>query len=273
MRVKYCADGVKREMKKVFIFVLTAFILAAATGCGIPNWEANDHLYYLTAYNIFSTENLGHGEWLQEGKLLETDAYGRELYLYRRGFWHSLGFYDSLCIYGICQSYDADQEYVYAYEDMFYIMGESADAFSEEEIEALKAANDWGLPLDETKMTYTDVNRGWEGFARQPSDKAQESIKKHLYRSDRDGYYWDRVEYDSAKDRLLYWVAQYDQEDRNLEKRFYFLITDAEGELIPGLMPEEIEDLYHYQAQLHRLKLQSGWDFSSAPPAAQNTSE
>ncbi|MBO5790774.1 MAG: hypothetical protein J6R40_06410, partial [Clostridia bacterium] len=76
---------------------------------------------------------------------MERDAQGRELL----EFSYDNAFMDDAIktAYVICQKYDDD--YVYYYEDFAYML-----EFSEtDSIEALKERNNWGKPLDESKMS------------------------------------------------------------------------------------------------------------------------
>ena len=76
-------------------------------------------------------------------EIVERDSAGRILYLYTTQNIIS----DSVeSVYVICQKYDS--RYVYFYEDICYAVGDS----DEENIEALKALNDWDKPLNDDKM-------------------------------------------------------------------------------------------------------------------------
>ena len=79
---------------------------------------------------------------------IEKDEYGRVLYLYRGYCGLAKEDKEILIIY---QKHDDD--YVYYYEDICYMFA----APSTENIESIKAINDWGCPLDESKMSRRRV--------------------------------------------------------------------------------------------------------------------
>ncbi len=75
---------------------------------------------------------------------VETDDFGRMLVEYRG---HSEISYQVETAMVILQKHD--EERTYYYEDLCYIIGE----YTEQQLEKLKADNDWGKPLDEEKMS------------------------------------------------------------------------------------------------------------------------
>ena len=84
-------------------------------------------------------------------------------------------------ILAICQK--ADDEYVYFYEDNCYLL----HGYTQEDIETLKESNDWGSPLDESKMSRRSSKTSIDLFligdtniAPIDMDKLKEQVMKEL---------------------------------------------------------------------------------------------
>jgi len=80
--------------------------------------------------------------------VLETDAYGRVFYEYTT---KNIISEQQETFYVICQSVDGD--YVYFYEDLCFHQNDAETA----EVECLKAQNDWGMPLNQDKMSVRKI--------------------------------------------------------------------------------------------------------------------
>lgn len=103
---------------------------------------------------------------------IDRDEYGRVLFLYR-GYCELIKKEEAeiLIIY---QKHDDD--YVYYYEDMCYMFATP----SSENINIIKERNDWGIPLDESKMSRRQVRVSFGGYLRPMSDLKEWKIKQIL---------------------------------------------------------------------------------------------
>ena len=130
-------------MKRVCISVLIIVLIASMfSGC---NSEISEDMT-LAVCGSYAVPGMFCNE-LKGGtfscEIVERDSAGRILYLYTT----KNAISDSVeSAYMICQKYDS--RYVYFYEDICYAVGDS----DEENIEALKALNDWDKPLNDDKM-------------------------------------------------------------------------------------------------------------------------
>ena len=140
--------------KTISLFLILCLLLS---GC-LP--KLAPRLGRLKCYDVSKIveNNLPYGggaisrDWVE---LLDTDAYGRKLYRY----------FNDYCHYRLIQQ-KVEEPYTYYYEDWCYIVrSRNMPEFTEDEVNALKEANDWGKPLDESKMTqlnYVDPLPGFE---------------------------------------------------------------------------------------------------------------
>lgn len=92
-------------------------------------------------------------------KLLETDNYGRNLFIYEMGL-------SPISALLIVQK--TEEPFVYYYEDHCYMIQESGpDNFSAHDIDVIKSNNDWNKPLDEDRMmaiNYKDIRPDCENI-------------------------------------------------------------------------------------------------------------
>ncbi len=90
--------------------------------------------------------------------LIETDDYGRSLYLYS-----CVGYCAYLVILQKCDKNTIYDFKIYWYDDCWRCKDDNKDdnagGFSAEEKEALKDSNDWGKPLDTSKMNMAQIYR------------------------------------------------------------------------------------------------------------------
>lgn len=81
-------------------------------------------------------------------EVLERDSYGRILYSY--SCYNIVTGKDEVAI-AICQK--ADNDFVYFYEDICYLIGKHDDS----DIDELKTTNDWESPYDDSKMSRRKI--------------------------------------------------------------------------------------------------------------------
>ena len=121
----------------------------------------NPELYTVAIHNFLGSEGCGsNGEIPVSSQLgiIETDSYGRVLFYYHEGI------IKEGCGYGISQK--TQDGYVYFYQDDCVIPADDdwnyrevthEEWFTEDELAAFKARNDWNQPLNELKCTKEQI--------------------------------------------------------------------------------------------------------------------
>lgn len=95
-------------------------------------------------YAIPGVQNEPHS---RHSKFIETDNYGRTLFLF------SSGSPNALCILQ-----ESDEKYVYYYGNVsFLIDSYNYNMYNPDELDALKEANDWDEKLDDSKMIKREL--------------------------------------------------------------------------------------------------------------------
>lgn len=134
---------VGRRMRRVkVVSLILILIMVVCTGCGKK--YLGDSLAVCGSYAVpgmFCFELKG-GTYSYE--VLEEDVYGRILFLYTT--YHCVTDQEETAVV-ICQS--MDQDYVYFYEDICWMIGE----YTEDDIAILKEQNDWEKELNVDKMS------------------------------------------------------------------------------------------------------------------------
>ena len=179
--------------------------------------------------------------------IIESDSQGRILFSYTTS---SIITQKEETAIIVCQAIDSD--YVYFYEDQCYLLGEVTD----EDIEKLKAHNDWGEELDFKKMArrtiaisfdlflITDSNLYYNDILSAISDEFQipESDIKVVCFLDK-----------SPSGQELNWVEI--QKENSTQK--YYMIINTDYELWYVEVDEDDTDL----STVVTFKQDSGWDY------------
>jgi len=155
-------------MKKTLVLLLSVFLLLASlgflSGCGYEGYSG-DHLdLYTVAINSVLWNN-GHSFSADrytdsQIEILDEDRYGRTIFTYYEKYYAGGGISFSALI--ICQS--SNEKEVFYYEDVNYIVKEQKHTpnlkeYEKEEIEQLKAANDWNREIDYDKCIKKEITR------------------------------------------------------------------------------------------------------------------
>ncbi len=152
-------------MKKMYllVFLLVINLLSCTQNTEAYIYHGKDLGLYTEAINSllwtngysFSTDFVKDSEI----EIIEEDAYGRILFLYREKYFSGADISFSSLL--VCQKSAADK--VYYYEDINFIILEqelytsTLKEFSKNEIDILKIINDWNQELDLEKCIYKDV--------------------------------------------------------------------------------------------------------------------
>ncbi len=187
---------------------------------------------------------------------LEEDDYGRILYAYRTPFKDIYPFFATAVI--IMQKFENDQ--VYFYEDsFFFIYDYPVNNLSEidvdsQKINELKVLNDWGEPLDESKMSKRTVTVRPNFSIEKERPELSEHQMTHLEAN---------VRAEIGHDEFDMWFRDYDNESRELyfvnagEGEYYFVIVSS----CEYYSLVKIDDIFDYLGQLSELKRSSGWNY------------
>lgn len=149
---------------KIAICVLLLFVMVLSlSACRYAYVGWHTDLYTVAMYNVFGAAGFmdgGEPIWDSEIFIIETDNYGRVLFFYDE--------YLAETNYGtaIVIMQKSDRDYVYYYQDDCYTPYFNTDrqypfgyrdAFSDEDIEALKLANDWNKEINLDKCTKSEI--------------------------------------------------------------------------------------------------------------------
>ena len=132
-------------MKKIFIILIALLIIPLASCTDITYSYSGDYpdLYSVVLYSIPDTIGYFSSEIMENPRieLLETDDFGRKLFMYYEG--------NSVSTYSlVIQQYSLENEVCF-YSDYDFISSPS-EQFSEEAISLLKTNNDWNNELQES---------------------------------------------------------------------------------------------------------------------------
>ena len=146
--------------KTILLLILVTFLLSSCdAGYNITSAGASDYDYALSVIQTSVPYIGGMDLRLDSIKLLETDVYGRRLFIYEMGL-------SSVSALLIIQKTAAP--FVYYYEDFCYtIQNAEAEDFSADDKEVIKINNDWNEPLNESRMrsiNYTEIPSDYENI-------------------------------------------------------------------------------------------------------------
>ena len=138
---------------KLIIIFCILLCLFTSIGCAKENNEITD-LQIMASYSIpvtFRFDLKGPSGI----KVLEEDSYGRILFSY--SFYNYVSKQNDSAIL-ICQKFD--EQHVYFYEDICYLIG----TCSQNDLEILKETNDWDSSYDESKMSRRKTKYTLDSF-------------------------------------------------------------------------------------------------------------
>lgn len=181
-------------MKKVISIILLCVTVLSLTGCIYRYRGEHMDLYSVAINNVFGangSRSNGEASYNPYIEIIETDNYGRVLFLYDEGYRSEYGT-------AIIVMQKSDENFVYYYQDICYTPviltkedywrnGDEGitykEMFTQEEIELLKEANDWNKPFNQEKFTKAAIvnkknDKGNLGIKSTDFDKAITSYVK-----------------------------------------------------------------------------------------------
>lgn len=175
------------KKSKLFALVLVIVFCTTFSACIYKGYEGENPEFCSIAWasQPMLAGHSSNGEALYDAEVcsLQTDEYGRVLFSY-----YENSLQTNLLVF-VMQYKQGDKAYYY--DDYCYtlIIKENKDQapdLTSPEIQALKQANDWGKPLDESKCTSTQiVNKKPEGSLKLKDDFFEKIIRDYHENSDR----------------------------------------------------------------------------------------
>jgi len=211
--------------------------------------------------------------------LMEEDAFGRVLYFYKVG--SSIArdeIYGDGSIFAFLIMQKSNDEYVYYYSDINFIvrkrpetipysvggaalLEEVLKTIPNEEVEELKAKNDWGKPIDESKcikVKLARINRHYtEEYAGRhlvPQSIMQEVYDKMCINGSPNIGVFFRYLTSDDYDRHIYFFRTSDKDWKLTNSYVVMFKLDGSYEIA------EIVDLWNYQEELIAFKEGNNWN-------------
>ena len=293
----------KRYTKMIAFICLAAMLASLFAGCGYRGYRGEHAAAYTLVYSQVP-DILGARAVVAmhdpQILYLESDSYGRGLYLYYEDC-------DEMLTVAIVQKQTDERVYYYPEESTlsFAMLDGMYDidnpALSEDRLKSLlaefctdemlasfKRQNDWNTPIDESKLEnaaiassvliYRWSHRGHDADVELNSDDWRDvmidvAIKNghNIESEDANGVYLSYVSWMATDDygRNLYYVdgcyyVDGDSEDVHISYRKYYLemvaITKPDGSFDPDTFMMELEDKANYQGVIRELKEINGWN-------------
>lgn len=173
--------------------------------------------------------------------IISTDSYGRIMFTEEFSLWT---IDDKIKCTVIMQKYDGHT--VYYYEDDAYYLGD----ISESEMESFKDKNDWGKPLDDSKMTSRYVEMTFDGAISNTPDLGRDGIIPTALNVD-DNQILDGFLTDFKSETQAIWLCKvsYDHD----EKLFFVIANNGKYDAF------ETDSTLSNLGELGDFKKQIGW--------------
>ena len=231
-------------IKKAFCCLSFALALVMLCACIAPS-DPNPYLYrgehpapYTVANHTLPGMVTSESDALAA---IETDNYGRTLYLLRTRSWLSYESYTAVLV--ITQSSDETQVFHRGSDSMAYCFtpffdpadANVSDFFSNDEVTALKTKNSWNLPLDETQNRCTDICTIDKELI---SEEQLEEALKRLFGDDRSVFYDPMT---SEHDKAIYLMGRYNRINGQFTTKQAYLVVFFENENGQDFVFEEVQ--------------------------------
>ena len=246
----------KTQLKKILPLICCILVLLTlSTGCW-QKYPAN-RVIGVTQACYAIPGGYAANMHVSRTALIERDEYGRWLISVRMDNEYGL---NALCI---AQWVDAD--YVYYYDNVCYVCTVYFKEYEAYQVEMLKEANDWGKPLDETKMVKRKLN---DKTSLMPAMHI-----KNMYNMENsmkifeenvtlpDGYTYNVKICDwDVKGKELYLASTTAPEDPpGVWRKHYLMVINRNGTYDPENFMVEFDDLHKSNQPLAEVKEKNGW--------------
>ena len=242
-------------MKKKILLVLLLFALLTSIFCSCRPTNAlileKVGLRFVGGVSLpgmFSSDRRG-----TTCKIIEKDNQGRTLFEY--GHINTIT-NNPIDVLSICQVNDYDNEYVYFYEDIHFLIC----PYDKDDLELLKQRNDWNKPLDYSKMSRRDYDLGTSHFGPAFDNRSAAEIRDIFANHAQidESYIKGRLFVDvSNEHQVLYLVKTV----INDTQEFYILYMDKHGNNVRSMKIEN--NIIDYEAFI-QFKKDCGWAYPKA---------
>ena len=243
-------------MKKTTIIVVVAVVIITVIGgCLALIFIPHGEWFYHGAIGSNAVPGMsGHDSYKIDTEVIEKDEYGRIMILYKT--YSGITEKNESAVV-ICQKYDKNKFYIY--EDKCYIIGK----YTDNDIEELKTANDWGEKIDLSKASTRNIKFSLNNhiirdscFDIQVPKDLFGYIERKIGLEDGEVKYSDLDLTDCNGKANLYVLRTRDQQAPEV----YFVIAskskNGEGYDISFM---KITDKYDFARELHAFKTENGW--------------
>ena len=248
------ADSFKKAFKYVLIIIFSVIVLLGFTGCQYKGYSGKRVDLYTVAVNSILWNN-GYSyltERVTDPKIevIEEDEFGRTLFTYYEKYYSEITF-SSLII-----SQGSIEGEVYYYEDCNLLVkqqepySKQLEKFSSDEINYLKAVNDWGETLDLNKCVKKKIDKHKQSI---PVDEKIFSDKAASHFNFIDKSFYLQLDYltcDANNNYVVYGVFSGE------EDIFFAAMLTPDNEIIDCFIPT---DPYNYQSEFKDFKAKNGW--------------
>ena len=260
-------------MKRINTIAKTLFLsiaLLICTACENQyEYRENDVDLYSIAYNSVLGTSVTESDKIL---ILEIDNYGRKLFAYEA--FTNNGTEENGRVFAILVSQKTTEKKAFFYDNVDCLTCPMASAnenirlteqqvescFTEEQISALKTANDWNKPLDESKFFEIKVStrkgntvskyKLKMAFLTVASEEEYDKSELTLLTTDKNG-------------NSIYYIRVKPTYAENIDYIFtksYVVMFDKNGDFNESTGIMEIEDVWDYQEQLAAFKEANSWN-------------
>lgn len=251
-------NGKRRACIVLIVLMVLSALMQACLAWGPPViYKKNDtDLYSVAIHSLAGVYSSG----LDEILVLDEDEYGRKLFFANLGRSSLLG-----DISGIFISQNTDVSYAYYYEDRNYIIKSGSvnkvsketvyGRFSPEEINTLKAQNDWGKEA-RSRECFKVPKTGDKFYLRDElSDEKINSVGETIFIKKKGDTPMCEDSFGS-----LIWFMQGYVSDEPKTMKYYVVFFNADGTVKGDDAIMEIKDIWDYRDQLIAFKEVNHWN-------------
>lgn len=247
-------------MKKVLatVLILVSVIVTSMFGCIDTKSYDGEHvdLYTEAINSLLFTK--GHSNGVEfpipsTVKLIETDSYGRKLYLYSESYF----LIDSeICFSSLLISQKTEDDFVYFYENINFISKKKEQfktvEFEESEIQALKDRNDWDKEINLSSCV------AYEKRTMKKSVIADDDLIKEALCTKIDGIITIGEFYYLTEDKNGKFIC-YGEFTASEKTDFAVILFNKDLTYDTENCVLVLEDYFNYQEELAEFKSKNGW--------------
>lgn len=242
-----------RKSTKFVLLTIILLLLISGIGCGRRYTEEEATMYSQIFHAV--PGGTGADKLRNRCENIETDDKGRTLIQFK-----------SYEVHGFCIMQKSDEEFVYYYDNISYLIVMDDEEYPAEKIDTLKEQNDWNEELDENKMIKRE----------KLNDSLLDSRKSEISQSRADTVFYTSypdkngemtfisfLDYSQSGQEIFYIVRQRNTsttKESNYEVMDRFLmILNADGTYDPSNYLIEIKDISQSNIPLAEIKKDTGW--------------